>query len=211
MWNIPLIAPVFLKRSLVFPILLFSSISLHCLLSLLFSGILLSVGYIFPFLPCLLLFFFPQLFVKPPQTTTLTCCITFSFWWFWSLTLIHIYKPLSIVLQALCLSDLICWIYSSPPLYNHKGLIKIIPRSGGFPYFLQFKPQFCNKDLMIWATVSSTSCFYWLYRVSPSLTVKNIINLSLVLISTCLCTEWSPVLLAEGVCYEQCILLAKFS
>ena len=56
MWNIPLIAAVFLKRSLVFPILLFSSISLHCLLSLLFSRILLSVGYyIFPFLPCLLL------------------------------------------------------------------------------------------------------------------------------------------------------------
>ena len=29
-WNIPLISPVFLKRSLVFPILLFSSIYLHC-------------------------------------------------------------------------------------------------------------------------------------------------------------------------------------
>ena len=29
-WNIPLILPVFLKRSLVFPLLLFSSISLHC-------------------------------------------------------------------------------------------------------------------------------------------------------------------------------------
>ena len=29
-WNIPLISSIFLKRSLVFPILLFSSISLHC-------------------------------------------------------------------------------------------------------------------------------------------------------------------------------------
>ena len=29
-WNVPLISPVFLKRSLVFPILLFSSTSLHC-------------------------------------------------------------------------------------------------------------------------------------------------------------------------------------
>ena len=28
-WNVPLVSPVFLKRSLVFPILLFSSISLH--------------------------------------------------------------------------------------------------------------------------------------------------------------------------------------
>ena len=32
-------------------------------LSLLFSGTLHSVGYIFPFLPCLLLIFFPQLLV----------------------------------------------------------------------------------------------------------------------------------------------------
>ena len=36
---------------------------------------------------------------------------------------------------------------------------------------------------MIWATVSSLSCFCWLYRASPSLTSKNIINLILV---------WSP-------------------
>ena len=28
--NVPLVSPIFLKRSLVFPILLFSSISLHC-------------------------------------------------------------------------------------------------------------------------------------------------------------------------------------
>ena len=34
---------------------------------------------------------------------------------------------------------------------------------------------------MIWATVSSWSCFYWLYRASPSLATKNIINLILVL------------------------------
>ena len=29
-WNVPLISPIFLKRSVVFPILLFSSLSLHC-------------------------------------------------------------------------------------------------------------------------------------------------------------------------------------
>ena len=29
---------------------------------------------------------------------------------------------------------------------------------------------------MIWATVSSQSCFWWLYRASPSLAAKNIIN-----------------------------------
>ena len=33
---------------------------------------------------------------------------------------------------------------------------------------------------MIWATVSSRSCFCWLYTASPSLAAKNIINLILV-------------------------------
>ena len=47
----------------------------------------------------------------------------------------------------------------------------------GFPYFLQFKSEFGNKEFMIWATVSSWSCFCWLYRASPSLVTKNIINL----------------------------------
>ena len=63
---------------------------------------------------------------------------------------------------------------------------------------------------MIWATVSSRSCFCWLYRASPSLATKNIINLISVLsIWWCPCLESSLVLLEEGVCYDQCILLAK--
>ena len=63
---------------------------------------------------------------------------------------------------------------------------------------------------MIWATVSSQSCFYWLHRASPSLATKNIINLILVLtIWWCLCVESAPVLLEGSVCYDRCILLAK--
>ena len=38
-----------------------------------------------------------------------------------------------------------------------------------FPYFLQFKSDFGNKEFIIWATVSSWFCFCWLYRASPSL------------------------------------------
>ena len=53
---------------------------------------------------------------------------------------------------------------------------------------------------MIWATVSSWSCFCWLYRASPSLAAKNIINLILLLaIWWCPCVESSLVLL-EGGC-----------
>ena len=63
---------------------------------------------------------------------------------------------------------------------------------------------------MIWATVSSWSCFCLLYRASPSLAAKNIINGILVLtIWWCPCVESSLVLLEKGVCYDQCIFLAK--
>ena len=72
------------ERSLSFPFYCFPL--LLCIVhwrrpsyfSLLFSGSLHSVGYIFHFLPCFLLLFFPQLFINPPQTTTLPSCISFS-------------------------------------------------------------------------------------------------------------------------------------
>ena len=90
-WNALLVSLVFLKRSLVFPILLFSSISLHWLLkkaflSLLailwnsaFSWVYLSLSPL-PFTSLLF-----QLLASPPQTTTLPSCISFSWGWFWSL------------------------------------------------------------------------------------------------------------------------------
>ena len=125
-WNVLLVSLIFL-RSLVVPILLFSSINLYwslrkALLSLLaMLWALHSEEYIFPFLLCLLLLFFSQLFVRPSQTTILLFCIPFSWGWFWSLPPVQCHKPPSIVLQALCLSDLIPCICLSLPLYNHKG------------------------------------------------------------------------------------------
>ena len=63
---------------------------------------------------------------------------------------------------------------------------------------------------MVWATVSSWSCFCWLYRASPSLAAKNIINLiSVLTIWWCPYIESSLVLLEEGVCYNQCIANGK--
>ena len=79
-----------------------------------------------------------------------------------------------------------------------------------FPYFLQYKSEFFNEEFMIWATVSSRSCFCWLYRASPYLDAKNIINLISVLpIWWCPCVESSLVLLEECVCYDQCLFLTK--
>ena len=60
---------------------------------------------------------------------------------------------------------------------------------------------------MIWATVCSQSCFC--YRASPSLPAKNINLISVLTIWWCPYVESSLVLLEEGVCYDQCDLLAK--
>ena len=69
--------------------------------------------------------------------------------------------------------------------------------SNGFPYFLQFKSEFGNKEFMIWATVSSQSCFCWLYRASPSLAGKNIINLISVLM-----IWWGPCV-ESSLCWKR--------
>ena len=115
---------IFLKRSLVFPILLFSSISLHwgrlSYLSLLFFGTLPSDGYIFPFLLYLSLLFFSQLSVRPPQTTILPFCIFFSLGII-LITASYTMSRTSVHSSSGTLSDLIPWIYLSLPLYNYKG------------------------------------------------------------------------------------------
>ena len=139
--NLPLVYPIFLKRFLVFSILLFSSISLHCSLKqslrllkrlahlslcAYFFGILHSAEYIFPFILCLSLLFLSQLFVRPPQIAILPFCISFSGGWFWSLPPVQCSEPLSIVLQTVyqiqsleSISHFHCIII--------RGLIQVIP------------------------------------------------------------------------------------
>ena len=103
-WNVPLISLIFLKRSLVFPILLFLCTDHRRRLSylfLLFFGTLHSDQFIFPFILCPLILFFSQLFVKPPQTTILPSCISFSLEWFWSLPSVQcFYIYLFIVMES---------------------------------------------------------------------------------------------------------------
>ena len=71
------------------------------------------------------------------------------------------------------LSDLILWIYLSLTLYNPKRFDYVTTEwSSGFPHFLQYKSELGNKEFMIWATVSSQSCFCWLQSASPSLAAK---------------------------------------
>ena len=131
------------------------------LLAILWNSIFICLYLSFSPLLLASLFLASQLFLTPLQTTIFAICISFSWEWFWSQPPVQYYKPLSLVLQALCLSDLIPWIYLSLLLYNckrfylgHTWMVYF------FPYFLQFKSEFGNKEFMIWGTVHSQS--FWL-------------------------------------------------
>ena len=121
-WKVPFVSLIFLKRSLVFPILFFSSICLHWSLRKAFLSLLAVVWnsafkwlYLsFSLLPLVSLLF-------SPQTTILPFCVSFSWRWSWSLPPVQCQEPPSIVLQALCLSDLIPWIYFSITLHDFNG------------------------------------------------------------------------------------------
>ena len=101
-WNIPLVSLNFLKRSLVFPSLLFSSISLHWLLRKAFLSllaILWNSAFRWVYLSFSLLPFtslLTQLFVRPPQTAILLFCISFPWGWSWSLSPVQCHEPPSI-------------------------------------------------------------------------------------------------------------------
>ena len=58
---------------------------------------------------------------KASSDNHFACLYFFFLGWSWSLPPVQCSKPPSILLHALCLSDLIPGIYLSLPLYNHKG------------------------------------------------------------------------------------------
>ena len=128
-WSISLVSLIFLKRSLVFPILLFSSISLHywslskAFLSLL--AILWKSAFKWVYLSCSPLLFTSLLFSAICKASSDNHFAFLQFFFLWVVLIpasCHkCHKAPSIVLQALCLSDLIPWIYLSLPLYNPKG------------------------------------------------------------------------------------------
>ena len=152
-WKFPVVSLFFLKRSLGFPILLFCFISLHWSLRKAFLSHL-AVLWNSAF-RCVYLSFSPL-----PFTTLLFTAICnassdnhFAFLHFFFLRMVwspppgQCYEPLSIVLQALHLSNLIPCVYLSLPLYNHKGFdLGHTWMVSDFSYFLQFKSEFGNKE-----------------------------------------------------------------
>ena len=108
----------------------------------------LGISFLFSF-PSFPFCFSSQLFVRPPQITTLPSCISFSWWWFWSPPPAQYSKPPSIVLQAVCLPDLIPWIYLLLLLYNHKrfGLFRsYLNGLVAFPNFFNLNLNFAIRS-----------------------------------------------------------------
>ena len=103
--NVPLVSLTFLKRSLVFAILLFSLfLALITEVGFLISPILWNYAFKWVYLSISPLPFASLLFSdiwRPPQTTILPCCISFSWGWSWSQPPVQCHEPPSVVLQAL--------------------------------------------------------------------------------------------------------------
>ena len=175
-WNFPLISLIFLKRSLVFPIILFPSISLHwkCKEGFVISPFAILWNSAFKWV---YLYFSPLLFTS--LLFSVICKASsvnpFAFLCFFFLGMILVTASYTMSWTSVhsssgTLLDLIPWINFSFPLYNHKrfdlGHTWMVK---WFSLVLQFKSEFGNKEFMIWAIVSSWSCFCWLHRAFPSL------------------------------------------
>ena len=108
-WNAPLVSLIFLKRSLVYPILLFSSISLHWSLRKIFLSllaILWNSAFKWEYLSFSPLLFTSLLFRAICKAFS-DSHFAFPWGWSWSLCPVQCHEPLSIVHQTLCLSDLV--------------------------------------------------------------------------------------------------------
>ena len=184
--KVPLVSPIFLKKFLVFLILLFSSISLHCLrrpsyLSLLFLGFSIQLGISF-------LSPLPFAFLLSSAICYTSSDHHFALMDFFFFGMVLVTALCTILWTAIHSSSGTLFISSNTLNLSPSTVysIKIWFRSylNGlvvFPYFLQFKSEFWNKEL-ICDTVSYRSCFGRLYRASSSLAAQNIMNLISVLI-----------------------------
>ena len=98
-WNVPLVFLIFLKRSLVFPILLFSSISLHWSLRKAFLSLLAilwnsTFKWVYlSFSPLLFTFLLFTAICKASSEAVLLFCISFSWGWSWSLSPVQCHEP----------------------------------------------------------------------------------------------------------------------
>ena len=151
------------KISLVFPILLLSSIFLHCSLKVFFFFLIspCSSLEIFPFLPCPFISLLYSAICKASPESH----FAFLHFFFFGMVLVTTFYT---VLQTSVYSSSGTLSTITNPLgyfpYLHciiiRDFMEVIPElSSGFPYFLQFKPEFFNNEHMISFTDNSRSIF----------------------------------------------------
>ena len=161
-WNVPLVSLIFLKRSLVFPILLFPSISLHwslrkaflSLLALLWNSAFKWIYLSFSPLP------FTSLLSSTICKASSDNCFAFLHFFFLGMVLIPASCTVSwtsLHSSSGTLSDLIPWIYFSLPMYNHKGFGKHpLPTT---------QEKTLHMDITSWSIQKSD----WLYSLQPKM------------------------------------------
>ena len=97
-----------------------------------------------------------------------------------------------------------CWLYRASPSLAAKNMLLLSRFSR-----VWLSATLWTEDHQAPLSMGFSRQEYWSGLPFPS-PAKNIINLILVLtICWCPCVESSLVLLEEGVCYDQCVLLAK--
>ena len=123
---------------------------------------------------------------------------------------IQYYKTLSIVLQALCPPDLISWSHLSLPLYSNKGCDLGHTWIVVFPTFFNLRLNFVLRGS--WSQPQSTPGIVFAdYIEFLHFSCKVHINqISVLTIWWCpSAVQSSLVLLEEGVCSDQRVLLTK--
>ena len=125
-WHVPLVSLIFLHRSLVFPVQLFSSISLHCSLRKHFLSLLALLWT--SALKWVYLSFSPLRFASLLFTAICKACsdsrfsfLHFFFFWMVLIPVSCTMSQTSVHSSSDTLSDIIPWIYFSLPLYNCEG------------------------------------------------------------------------------------------
>jgi len=157
-----------INNSLWFSVLFFQVASLHWSLRKAFLS-LLAILWNSAF-RCLYLSFSPLLFTSLLFTAICkgSSDSHFAFLHFFSMGMVLIPVSCTVSRTSIHSSSGTLSIRSSPlnQSISHfhciiiRDLIYVIPEwSSGFPCFPQFQSEFGNKEFMIWATVSSWSCF----------------------------------------------------
>ena len=115
-------------------------------------------------------------------------------------------------LQALCLPNLIPWIYLSPLLYFYKRFdLGHTWMPGGFPYFLQFMSEFWNKGLVIWVSLSLLQVLFLLTIQSFSIfscQEHNQSDFNIDHLVMFMCRVFSCIV-GNSVCYDSCVHWTK--